>query len=658
VCLVAALSALASNAAHAVPAFPGVEQEPGNEAAQGFGSETPGGRYGQVLYVNTLDDHVDAQGCTPADCTLREAVGTPGARIVLFEVGGTIVLDPLRGPLVIDEPYITIAGQSAPGGGIEIRNDPDGTDGLRTFHTVDSFDSVVIATNDVVLRHLRIRPGPLTPNPECAIGAVPPALCAPGAVDNPPGAPNGATCAAANDIKAIDVTEDASNVVLDHLSLSWASYLITLMGSRNLTLQHSILSEGLNYVECDGSGAQPESFAGKALMTGNEYTATHGIVTGQISIHHNLFAHNSARNPQLTVNCPDPEDPLACAVDTVNNVTYNWLQSGGFGILSGNLNGHHFGNVVGNFIKPGPDGPSVSKGLMMSDYRTSGLEVDPDALLEVHHAGNLRFVSPGASPDLPPVSAHLPPYCGAWYPTGVLHLCPEPSVYEPGVRFETPEVTTSDADQAYVAVLAGAGASGRLEADGSLTFNRDANDQRVIATVLAGNGQLIDDFTEFPGFPAIAGGTPYTDTDSDGMADEWEEDQCLDPNVADSSGDPDGDVYTNIEEFLNGTDATPDPDEDGFPTGCDAACDDGSDNDGDGLVDLADPGCANNPAWPTENPACSNGADDDQDNKIDYPADNGCASATDTTEQNHCGMLGIEVVPVLLWAAFARRRRA
>lgn len=93
-----------------------------------------------------------------------------------------------------------------------------------------------------------------------------------------------------------------------------------------------------------------------------------------------------------------------------------------------------------------------------------------------------------------------------------------------------------------------------MEADGSFTFQRDANDQRVLDDVAAGTGDLIDDFSEFPGWPTLAAGTTPADGDDDGMPDAWESLWGLDPLVAAPPGqDSDLDGYTDIEEFLNGT---------------------------------------------------------------------------------------------------------
>jgi hypothetical protein len=151
-------------------------------------------------------------------------------------------------------------------------------------------------------------------------------------------------------------------------------------------------------------------------------------------------------------------------------------------------------------------------------------------------------------------------------------------------------------------------------------------------------------------FPAVEGGTPYADTDRDGMPDVWETAQCLDPVVADDSGDAGGDVYTNVEEFLNGTQATPDPDGDGVRGACDncpaLANPFQQDHDGDGIGT----GCDGQ---------CVDGFDNDYDGAIDHPADGGCTMPSDPVEGNPgCGLLGLELLPLLAWALARRRGRS
>ena len=100
--------------------------------AVGFGVDTPAGTDGQVLRVTTLD----ASG--PG--SLRAALETPGARLVVFEVGG--VIDLAGKGLSIGEPFLTVAGQTAPSPGVTIIG-----------------GGISVGTHDILIQHLRIRPG-------------------------------------------------------------------------------------------------------------------------------------------------------------------------------------------------------------------------------------------------------------------------------------------------------------------------------------------------------------------------------------------------------------------------------------------------------------------------------------------------------------------
>jgi hypothetical protein len=86
-------------------------------------------------------------------------------------------------------------------------------------------------------------------------------------------------------------------------------------------------------------------------------------------------------------------------------------------------------------------------------------------------------------------------------------------------------------------------------------------------------------------------------------------------------------------------------------------CDNGVSDDADGLIDYpADPGCRN-PEWGTESPGCNDGIDNDGDSLIDM-ADPECGNPwSDNELPGSCGLLGIEAVPLLAWAAARRRRR-
>src|SRR5256714_10036856 len=162
----------------AVPAFPG---------AEGFGATTPGGRGGKVIAVTNLGDDGPA--------SFRAACEAEGPRIVIFRVSGLITL---TRKLVIKNPYITIAGQTAPGYGVCLRN--------FTF---------VIATHDVVVRYLRSRLGDIS----------------------------------AQEDDSITLAAGAKNVVVDHCSATWSiDEDLSLAGDvSNVTVQWCLIAAGLNH---------------------------------------------------------------------------------------------------------------------------------------------------------------------------------------------------------------------------------------------------------------------------------------------------------------------------------------------------------------------------------------------------------------------------
>src|SRR5690606_3837200 len=122
-------------------------------------------------------------------------------------------------------------------------------------------------------------------------------------------------------------------------------------------------------------------------------------------------------------------------------------------------------------------------------------------------------------------------------------------------RFEYPLVHTQAPDVAYDLVLNHVGAS----------INRDAVDKRVIHDVRNQTGVIIGDETDVGGFPVLKKGTSPVDTDRDGMPDEWERTNGLNPNnPEDRNGDQNGNGYTNLEEYLNELAAAGFPDN--YPT--------------------------------------------------------------------------------------------
>jgi len=105
-------------------------------------------------------------------------------------------------------------------------------------------------------------------------------------------------------------------------------------------------------------------------------------------------------------------------------------------------------------------------------------------------------------------------------------------------------VTTDPAETAMERVLAEAGAT---------LPRRDAVDARVVDEVRLEKGKVINSPSDVGGWPKYASSEAPTDTDGDGIPDEWERQHQLDPNnAADGAFDRDGDGYSNVEEYLNG----------------------------------------------------------------------------------------------------------
>lgn len=443
--------------AFALPAFPG---------AEGFGADTPGGRGGKVYEVTNLKN--------AGPRSFRAAVEASGPRIVVFRVGG--IIDVEHPFIQISNPYITIVGQTAPGDGITLRNAAS-----------NGYSPLAIITHDVVIRHLRIRPG-ATPADQ-----------------------GGSDCINAG--LGGRIQKPASNVVLDHLSLSWATdeQVDISTGSQNVTLQWCILSEGLN-------SRNPRGSTNYGMLIG-------GRNTGNISVHHNLFAHTQYRNPQHT------SDGI---VDVVNNVMYNYF-SGGL-ILANGFGWPVIGNAVGNYAKTGPKTQYPKNGILLK-------HVAGQPPMSIYVRDN---VGPGRPNGTGPQSASVKCDSGETH-HGPWRGC-DPSTYIVEKPFPAPAVTVHSAPDALKRVLEGAGAT---------LPRRDSVDARVVADVRNGTGDYISDPSEVGGWPAFSSGTALPDTDHDGMPDRWEVQYRLNPNdPSDGAADRDGDGYTNVEEYLNGTDPT------------------------------------------------------------------------------------------------------
>ena len=442
-----------------IPAFPG---------AWGGGMFATGGRGGRIIEVTNLND--SGAG------SFRAAAESDGPRIVIFRVAGTISLE---SNIDIDNPDITVAGQSAPGDGICLVN-----------------HSLNINTENVILRHLRVRRG----RTEGGQGS-----------DNIGGYPVG-------------------RIIVDHCSTSWGMdenlslyrYMKNLpdgrrlkMPVKNLTVQYCISSEALN--------AKNHAFGG--TWGGEDST-----------FHHNLFACNTGRNPSIGI---------GGEFDYRNNVIFNWRHRTIDGGDETSLV-----NVINNYYKPGP---ATNNNMLSTIARIEERDM--------YSSGN-RWKPGNWYPQMPKRP-------GKWYVAGNIiegfsdvtvdnwkgmrssdreNPPPEARVNMP---FEGWPVNQQTVMNAFNTVLSKAGAT---------LPKRDAVDIRVIDMVRTGkvitaNG-IVNDPREVGGYPSYSFSQEDVpaDTDHDGMPDAWEVKYQLDPDKAgDGSIDTDSDGYTNVEEYLNGT---------------------------------------------------------------------------------------------------------
>jgi pectate lyase len=436
-----------------LPAFPG---------AEGFGAETAGGRGGNVLEVTNLND--------AGPGSLRSAMEAKGPRVVVFRVAGTI---PLKSSLIVTNPYLTIAGQTAPGGGVTLRGDWAGNEGL-----------IQIMTHDVVIRYLTVRAGP-------------------------PSAGDGI------EVFATDAHE-TYNIVIDHNSVSWAvnRNLATWYDVHDISIQWNMFSEAL---DCT---IHPKGCHSKGVLLGGYASDEEKDEPGayNISLHHNLMAHNGERNPYIKA---------AGVVDVVNNVVYNPFGTFSHIDMESQL-APDLVNYRSNYFKPGPD-------------------------TEVKYA--IRAIYPG------PFGAKIF-IQGNIGPQRESDDLPEVNIVDPDSRnfvvqqpFPAEAITTTSAFQAYDQVLEDAGASKGLNCDGIFVPRRDAIDSRIVNEVQNGLGKVIDDPSEVGGWLNIAPATPCVDTDHDGMSNQWEKLYGFDlDDPSDAAKDFNGNGYTNIEEYLNGSD--------------------------------------------------------------------------------------------------------
>lgn len=398
-------------------AFPG---------AVGHGAGSKGGRGGRVIMVDSLAD------IGPG--TLRSCIEADGPRTCIFRVAGVIRFET---PSIIRSPFLTIAGQTAPGGGITLSN-AGGPSGRTPL--------LIKNTHDVVVRHVRVRSD---------------------RIGGSRGSEDGIT------------VDKSDNVILDHVSASWArDELFNGYGDNDrITVSNSLFAQGIpRHDKC-------------ALLASDPVNAQRFSFIG------NLCAHNGDRNPDIKF------PPGSCA-EVINNVFYN-AQSQFTEIWE------NFGStpvsVVGNSYLAGPNTGKKAVGIARNTIGSVGQA----AVYLWDNRFDGDFVHIG--PEIEPVVVAQPP-------------CPL-------------TIRPQSADRAYQSVLRSAGA-----------FPRDSFDAEMVRQTQSRTGRIVHQPGEIP---AIATGTPYPDTDKDGMDDAWERRHGAVVGRSDPWADGDRDGIANLDEFLD-----------------------------------------------------------------------------------------------------------
>jgi len=256
------------------------------KGAQGFGAFSRGGRGGDVYTVTNLNDSGSG--------SLRFGIeSAQGPRTIVFAVSGIIQL---KSDLVVDHDYITIAGQTAPGDGICLRD-----------------ASFKIDADHIIVRYIRSRLG----------------------------------AAAGKETDAISIA-GGHNIIMDHCSASWSvdECFSCSTGQKgridSVTVQWSIISEALN------KSIHTKGAHGYGALIRGGYGAKY-------TYNHNLFAHNYSRNPRPGNYDYNNyrRDPYGLQFDFRNNVMYDWGGSRpGYDADTASVCRY---NYVGNYGKPGPD---------------------------------------------------------------------------------------------------------------------------------------------------------------------------------------------------------------------------------------------------------------------------------------------------------------
>ncbi|MCW0481789.1 pectate lyase family protein [Gaoshiqia sediminis] len=429
--------------------------------AEGYGKYAKGGRGGVVYEVTNLQDSGEG--------SLRAAVEASGPRTVVFRVSGNMELE---SPITIRNPFITIAGQTAPGDGICLKNHP-----------------LQIDADHVIIRYIRVRPGDVS----------------------------------GKDYDAVS-SRYRKHMILDHLSASWS------------------IDETMSIYHCDSVTVQ-WCLISESLYGSNHVKGSHGFGgiwgSNHSTYHHNLLAHHSSRNPRMASG--------SGYTDSRNNVIYNWGFNSCYGGEAQQVGNDKFNfsefNLVNNYYKPGP---ATRTGELSYRVANPSFRSETD-YGKWHIAGNVVEGNSEVSGD-------------NWN-GGV-----QTKISFEKIKLDDPwpsmPIQQQTAEEAFKLVL---------EKAGAILPKRDPVDSRIVEETRRGfatyegntykkEGEssgvskasgIIDSQQDVGGWPELKSLPAPTDSDHDGMPDDWETKHELDPNNPSDRNKLAEDGYTMLEKYIN-----------------------------------------------------------------------------------------------------------
>jgi hypothetical protein len=468
-----------------VPAFPG---------AEGAGRFSFGGRGGKIFVVTSLEDSGPG--------TLREAVESAGPRVVVFNVAGIIHL---KMPLFVEAPYLTIAGQTAPGDGVCVAG-----------------ESTLINAHDVIIRYMRFRRGNTSVfDRDDALGG------------NPIG-----------------------NIIVDHCSCSWGGdenismyrHITALaqggtdqkLPTLNITLQWNISSEALN-----------------------TYNHAFGGTWGghNSSFHHNLFACNTARNPSIGMTYD-----FNFVNNVLFNWRHRTVDGGDKDSLYNIINNYY---KPGPAVNPGPIGqriflPSATQkkpdmiAYFGRAYVAGNVVEGNEAVTKDNWNGGVQFAD-GGSKDDPNTSSEESAKAltdkirvDKPFPTASITVTSAREAYQQVL--ENAGATLPHRDPVDVRVIESV-KTGNTALPGKTITPTPMEGLAKNDVGTAGNG-IITDVTQVGGYPDYKGESSK-DLGADGIPLWWKNKFKLDAkDTSLAQKDLQGDDYTVIEKYLNGLDPT------------------------------------------------------------------------------------------------------